>query len=288
MVRSKVFGKFVFKKACFLAVLSGAFLFFGQSGIAAENEKSLLMATTTSTDNTGLLDYLLPVFTEKTGIDVRWISTGTGKALKLGENCDVDVLLVHAPQAEMDFVEKGFGIDRREIMYNDYVLIGPEEDPAKIRGKMVSDALAAIRLSSNVFVSRGDESGTHKMERALWQIAEISAPEQETWYRQSGQGMLPTINMTSELLGYTLTDRGTYIKFESAAEGKPGLVILVEGDAVLLNQYSIIPVNPEHCANVKYEKAQALSNWISGEEAQRMINAFKLLGKQLFTPNADR
>jgi tungstate transport system substrate-binding protein len=277
-------NKSVFYMVVMLAVFSATL----QSVKAAGEEETLLMATTTSTDNTGLLEYLMPAFTEKTGIGIRWISTGTGKALKLGENCDVDVLLVHAPQAEIDFVDKGFGIDRREIMYNDFVLIGPAEDPAMIKGKSVSEALQAIGSSSNIFVSRGDESGTHKMERALWKGADIPTPEQETWYRQSGQGMLPTITMASELLGYTLTDRGTYIKYESVAAGKPSLVILVEGDAVLLNQYSVMPVNPEHCPSVKYKKAQAFSDWMAGEEAQQLIGIFKLLDKQLFTPNAAR
>jgi len=250
--------------------------------------ETLLMATTTSTDNTGLLDYLMPAFTDQTGVDIRWISTGTGKALKLGENCDVDVLLVHAPQAEKAFVDKGFGTERREIMYNDFVLIGPAENPAGIRGNKISEALQAIRSSQNIFVSRGDESGTHKMERTLWSSADVPTPEQEPWYRQSGQGMLATIHVAGELKGYTLTDRGTYIKYESSAEGKPALIVLLEGDAMLLNQYSIIPVDPKHCPKVKYQKAEILSNWLAGDEAQRLIGAFKLLGKQLFNPNASR
>ena len=255
-------------------------------GLAAE--KTLLMATTTSTDNTGLLDYLMPSYTAKTGTDIRWIATGTGKALKLGENCDVDVLLVHAPQAEQEFVDKGFGIDRQEIMYNDFVLIGPPEDPAKIMGKEVSEALLAIRSSGNVFVSRGDNSGTNKKERALWELANMKIPEQEPWYRQSGQGMLATINIAAEQKGYTLTDHGTYIKYESVAKGKPVPVILVEGDDVLLNQYSIVPVNPKHCTDVNYDGAKALSSWMAGAEAQHLIGEFKLLGKQLFTPNANQ
>jgi len=271
-----------------ITVLSAANFFAAQDSNAAAEEETLLMATTTSTDNTGLLDYLMPFFTEKTGIDMRWISTGTGKALKLGQNCDVDVLLVHAPQAEIAFVDKGFGIERREIMYNDFVLIGPAEDPAGIRGKNVAEALQAIRSSQNIFVSRGDESGTHKMEQALWNSANVTTPEQEHWYRQSGQGMLATINVAGELKGYTLTDRGTYIKYESSAEGKPPLVILVQGDAVLLNQYSIILVEPKHCPSVEYDKAKKLSDWLAGDEAQRLIGEFKLLGKQLFTPNASR
>jgi tungstate transport system substrate-binding protein len=259
-----------------------------QTGQAVETGDKLLMATTTSTDNTGLLDYLMPSFTAESGINIRWVSSGTGKALKLGENCDVDVLLVHAPQAEQDFVDKGFGIDRREIMYNDFVLIGPPEDPAGSKGKMVAEALSAIGSSANVFVSRGDNSGTNKKERALWKLADVTMPEQEPWYRQSGQGMLATINVAGEMKGYTLTDRGTYIKYESIADSRPALVILVEGDDVLLNQYSIIPVNPKQCTNVHYDNAKALSAWMTGAEAQRLIGEFKLLGKQLFTPNATR
>jgi tungstate transport system substrate-binding protein len=259
-----------------------------QTGQAAETGDKLLMATTTSTDNTGLLDYLMPSFTAESGINIRWVSTGTGKALKLGENCDVDVLLVHAPQAEQDFVDKGFGIDRREIMYNDFVLIGPPEDPAGIKGKRVAEALSAIGSSANVFVSRGDNSGTNKKERALWKLADVTMPEQEPWYRQSGQGMLATMNVAGEMKGYTLTDRGTYIKYESVADSRPALVILVEGDDVLLNQYSIIPVKPKQCKNVHYDNAKALSSWMTGAEAQRLIGEFKLLGKQLFTPNATR
>ena len=281
-------GNIVFMFFVCMAVHASGIFPSATAGQAAETGEELLMATTTSTDNTGLLEYLMPAFTGKTGIGIKWIATGTGKALALGENCDVDVLLVHAPQAEMDFVDKGFGINRREIMYNDFVLIGPAGDPANIKGKTVSEALRTVRSSGTIFVSRGDESGTHKMEQALWQGADIPVPEQESWYRQSGQGMLPTITMAAELLGYTLTDRGTYIKYESAAGGKPPLVILVEGDAVLLNQYSVIPVNPQHCPSAQYEKAQAFSDWMAGQEAQQLIGDFKLLEKQLFTPNVAR
>ena len=288
MEKKEISGKIALTLVSFIAVLSVVFIFFFHEISAAEEGKTLLMATTTSTDNTGLLDYLMPSFTAKTGIDIKWISTGTGKALKHGENCDVDVLLVHAPQAEMDFVAKGFGTERQEIMYNDFVLIGPPGDPAGIKGKSVSEALQAIRSSGNIFVSRGDNSGTNKKELALWKAAEMPVPEQEAWYRQSGQGMLATINVTSELNGYTMTDRGTYIKYESVAAGKPALVILVEGDKILLNQYSVIPVNPKHCSNVKYDKAQILSDWLAGNEAQRLIGDFRLLGKQLFTSNANR
>ena len=266
---------------------SGIFL-AAATAQAAEDGKELLMATTTSTDDTGLLDYLMPSFTSQTGIAIRWIATGTGKALKLGENCDVDVLLVHAPQAEIDFINKGFGTTRKEIMYNDFVLIGPSEDPAGIKGKKLPEALQAIKSAGSIFISRGDNSGTHKKEQALWKTANVVTPEQEPWYKQSGQGMLATITMAAELQGYTLTDRGTYITYESAAESKPALVIVVEGDPDLLNQYSVIPVNPVHCPSVKSMKAQAFSDWMAGGEAQKLIGEFKLLGKQLFTPNASR
>jgi len=270
------------------AILCTIFLASVKESEAAGGGESLLMATTTSTDNTGLLDYLMPSFATATGIEIRWTATGTGKALKLGENCDVDVLLVHAPSAERAFVEKGFGTDRRQIMYNDFVLIGPLEDPARIKGLKVSEALQAIKNSRSTFMSRGDNSGTHKKEMVLWKMGATDMPEQESWYRQTGQGMLATINVAAEQGGYTMTDRGTYIKYEATAGGDPSLVILVEGDDVLLNQYSVIPVNPKHCADVKYDKAQALSNWLAGAEAQRLIGDFRLLDKQLFTPNADK
>ena len=253
---------------------------------AAEN--GLLMATTTSTDNTGLLDDLMPHFTKATGINIRWVATGTGKALKLGENCDVDVLLVHAPQAERAFISNRFGIDRQQIMYNDFVLIGPVNDPAAIRGKRVTDALQAIQSSSNIFVSRGDNSGTYKKERSLWKYAKLPIPERQSWYRQTGQGMLPTIRITAEQRGYTLTDRGTFIKYASVEQGKLSLEIMVEGEAVLLNQYSILRLNPQHCKDVKHEEAKTLSDWLANDTAQQLIGEFRLLGKQLFVPNASQ
>ena len=286
MEEKKARSYIIFMLLVFIGVLGSGIFLAEAPGRAGEASEELLLATTTSTDNTGLLEYLMPLFSARTGIDIKWISTGTGKALKLGENCDVDVLLVHAPQAEIDFVARGFGIDRRPIMYNDFVLIGPPEDPAGVRGKNVSQALQAIRSSGNVFVSRGDNSGTNKKEQTLWNSANVPTPDQESWYRQSGQGMLATINMAAELQGYTLTDRGTYIKYEAVVESNPVLVILGEGDPDLLNQYSIIPVNPEHCPDVKYKEAQVFSAWMAGKESQQLIGEFKLLDKKLFTPNA--
>jgi tungstate transport system substrate-binding protein len=249
-------------------------------------EKVLMMATTTSTDNTGLLDYLAPKFKAATGVELKWTATGTGKALKLGENCDVDILMVHAPAAEKKFVADGFGTDRREIMYNDFVIIGPPEDPAGIKGKSIKGALKMIELKLAVFVSRGDNSGTHKKELSLWKAADLPVPEKENWYVQTGQGMLSTINIAAERNGYTMTDRGTYIKYEDNLKGNPPLKILVEGDAVLLNQYSVIAISKKHCPNAKSDTANQFIEWITGPDAQKMIKDFKLLGKPLFTPNA--
>ena len=249
-------------------------------------EKLLMMATTTSTDNTGLLDYLAPKFKEATGIELKWTATGTGKALKLGENCDVDILMVHAPAAEKKFVADGFGTDRREIMYNDFVIIGPAEDAAEIKGKSIKEALQSIQTKQAIFASRGDNSGTHKMELSLWKAADLPVPEKESWYVQTGQGMLATINIAAERNGYTMTDRGTYIKYEDNLKGNPPLKILVEGDAALLNQYSVIAIEQKHCPQAKYDTAKQFIEWITGAEAQQLIKDFKLLGKPLFTPNA--
>ena len=271
----------------FFILVSGliAVIFFMAWGAAAENGM-LMMATTTSTDNTGLLDYLAPKFKEATGIELKWTATGTGKALKLGENCDVDILMVHAPPAEKKFVADGFGTDRREVMYNDFVIIGPAADAAGIKGKSIKKALQTIQDKQAVFVSRGDNSGTHKKELSLWKAADMPVPEKEGWYVQTGQGMLATINVAAERSGYTMTDRGTYIKYEDNLKGNPPLKILVEGDAVLLNQYSVIAIDQKHCSQAKYDTAKQFIEWITGPEAQQLIKEFKLLGKPLFTPNA--
>ena len=249
-------------------------------------EKLLMMATTTSTDNTGLLDYLAPNFNAATGSELKWTATGTGKALKLGENCDVDILMVHAPPAEKKFVSDGFGTDRREIMYNDFVIIGPAEDAAGIKGKSIKDALQTIKAKPAIFASRGDNSGTHKKELSLWKAADLSVPEKESWYVQTGQGMLATINIAAERSGYTMTDRGTYIKYEDNLKGNPALKILVEGDAVLLTQYRVIAIDHKHWSQAKDDTAKQFIEWITGAEAQQLIKEFKLLGKPLFTPTA--
>lgn len=247
---------------------------------------SLMMATTTSTDNTGLLDYLKPAFEEDTDIELKWAAMGTGKALAFGRNCDADILMVHAPGAEKSYVKNGFGIERTEIMYNDFVIIGPASDPAKIKGKSVAEALQSIQKRKAIFASRGDNSGTNKKEIKLWKSANLPLPDKQSWYVQTGQGMMSTLTVAEERDAYTMTDRGTYIKYESQKEGNPHLKILVEGDKTLLNQYSVLSINPEKCENVKIELSRVFTKWIVSERAQQLIGDFKLLNKQLFTPNA--
>jgi tungstate transport system substrate-binding protein len=256
------------------------------TGFAGAQEKVLLMATTTSTEDTGLLNVIGPEFKKASGIDLRWTATGTGKALKLGEDCNVDVLMVHAPDAEKKFVEAGFGLNRREIMYNDFIIIGPAADPAGVKGKSVKDALQAIQAKQANFVSRGDKSGTHMMELDLWKSSGAPVPEKEPWYAQAGQGMMATITIAAEKNGYTLADRGTYIKYENNLQGNPPLKILVEGDRALFNQYSVIAVNPAKCPKAQLELATKFSDWITGPEGQKLIKEFKVMGKPLFTPNA--
>ena len=248
--------------------------------------KSLMMATTTSTEDTGLLDYLMPLFEKDTGITLKWTATGTGKALKLGETCDVDVLLVHAPSAEKKFIESGFGKDRKEVMYNDFVIIGPEADPAGIKGKSLAETLTAVKDKQALFMSRGDDSGTHKTEQELWKKAGLQLPDKETWYVSTGQGMLATITVAQEKNGYTMTDRGTYIKYNSQNKGNAPLKILVEGDKNLLNQYSVLTLDPKHCPKAKYDLALEYLNWMASPKAQKLIADFLLVGEQLFFPNA--
>ena len=248
--------------------------------------QGLMMATTTSTDNTGLLDYLAPKFEQDTGINLKWTAVGTGKALEIGRNCDVDVLLVHAPGAEKRYLKNGYGVDRKQIMYNDFVIIGPPEDPANIRGKSVSGALNAISENKSIFVSRGDDSGTNKKELSLWKKANINLSDRAKWYLETGQGMLSSIRIAAERNGYTMTDRGTYIKYSGNFEGDPPLNILVQGDKILFNQYSALTINPERCNNVKYDLAQKFIEWIASDKIQNAIADYKLLGKTLFTPNA--
>ncbi len=249
---------------------------------------ALMMATTTSTDNTGLLDYLAPKFEKDTGVSLKWVATGTGKALKMGGNCDVDILFVHAPASEKKFVSTGYGVDRKQVMYNDFIIIGPKEDPAKVKGKTPSEALQVIKSKKAKFFSRGDNSGTNKKELSLWKNAKVDTKEASAWYVQTGQGMLRTINMAAEKNGYTMTDRGTWIKYMSQKGKKNSMKVVVEGDKSLFNQYSVISINKEKCSNVKPKLAKKFTNWIISAPTQKVIADFRLLGQALFIPNADK
>jgi len=255
---------------------------------AKDGEKILMMATTTSTDNTGLLDALKPALLKETGIELRWTAVGTGKALQMGKDCNVDVVLVHDPEAEAKFIAEGALVNRTELMYNDFIIVGPKNDPAGIKKKSVVDAMKILASKKAIFTSRGDKSGTHMLELRLWKAAGLPVPEKESWYMQTGQGMIETITIAAEKGGYTLADRGTYIKYESTLKGKPGAVILVEKDQALFNQYSAIEVNPAKCPKVKNDLAKNYIAWMKSKKTQKLIGDFKLMGKPLFTPNAKK
>ncbi|WP_257874468.1 tungstate ABC transporter substrate-binding protein TupA [Helicobacter sp. 11S03491-1] len=247
--------------------------------------KDLKMATTTSTDNTGLLDVLAPIFKKDTGIDLKWVSVGTGNALKLGQNCDVDVLLVHSPQVEKQYIAAGYGIDRKPVMYNDFIVIGDQKYANLFKNKNLKQAFDLIRKDKIKFISRGDKSGTNNREILLWKQTG-SIPDKEEWYIQSGQGMLATINIANEQDALTLTDRGTYIKYVSTLKNQKPLAILIEGENELKNFYSVIAVNPKKCKNVDYKNAQKFSTWIRSPKVQSLIENFKINGQILFTPDA--
>ena len=267
-------------KTLFGALLSLAFVLPAQA-------ETLMMATTTSTDNSGLLDFLAPTFQKETGIELKWVAVGTGKALEIAKNCDADVLLVHAPAVEKKFVADGYGIDRRQIMYNDFVIVGPKADPAKVAGKTTAEALKAIYDGKAVFVSRGDKSGTHNAEKKLWKANNLS-PDKENFYVSAGQGMMATIAIAAEKNGYTLTDRATWIKFAAKQGEANPLEIVVQGDAALFNQYSVMTTNPAVCPNVKKDLAGKFEDWWVAPSTQQRISEYKLEGKQLFFPNAGK
>jgi tungstate transport system substrate-binding protein len=250
------------------------------SSFAASEISDVLLATTTSTNNSGLTDYLLPQIQADTGFAIKVISVGTGKALQMGRAGDVDMLLVHAKNAELKFIMEGYGVDRTELMYNDFVLVGPANDPAGVRqqGNMIA-ALNAIADQEYLFVSRGDDSGTHKKEISLWSEAEIS-PGGE-WYREVGQGMGKTLLIADELSAYTLTDRGTWI----FTEDRSSLEIVFEGEPLLLNQYSAIAINPDR-HKVNYEGARAVIEWLVSEKGQGLIDSYRIGDKKLFHANA--
>ena len=252
---------------------------------AVSQDKTIVVASTTSTQDSGLFGHLLPLFKAMTGIDVKVVAQGTGQALETGRRGDADVLFVHAKSQEATFVADGYGIQRFDVMYNDFVLIGPKSDPAKIKGgKDIIAALKTIQATGAPFVSRGDKSGTHAAELALWKAAAFNpAATKPSWYREIGQGMGAALNMSGAMGAYVLADRGTWISYKN----KDGLEIVVEGDKQLFNQYGIMLVNPAKHPHVKKELGQTFVDWIVSPEGQSAIRSYRIDGQQLFFPNFD-
>lgn len=253
---------------------------------AQAQPKTIILATTTSTQDSGLLDVLLPIFEKKTGYFLKTIAVGSGQAMAMGQKGEADVLLVHSPAAEKKFVAEGYGIDRRIIMHNDFIIVGPPTDSAKIKGiKLASEAFKKIASAQALFLSRSDKSGTHVKEMDIWKAAGIN-PEREKWYQQTGLGMGQTLNVTAEKKGYTLADRGTYL----ALKKNLGFDILVEGDAILLNIYHVIEVNPAKWSKLNVAGGKAFADFMISKEAQDIIKTFGVdkFGSPLFFPDAGK
>jgi tungstate transport system substrate-binding protein len=250
---------------------------------ALAQDKSIIVASTTSTQDSGLFGHILPLFKARTGIDVKVISQGTGQALDTGKRGDADVVFVHARPQEEKFVADGFGVKRFAVMYNDFILIGPKNDPAGVKGKDIETALKAIKDKGAPFVSRGDKSGTHAAELALWKASGIEVePSPGPWYMAIGQGMGAALNTAGASGGYVLSDRGTWLNFKN----KDDLAIVVEGDKRLFNQYGIMLVNPAKHPSVKKELGQQFIDWLVSADGQKAIADYKINGEQLFFPNA--
>jgi tungstate transport system substrate-binding protein len=247
------------------------------------DERFIVVASTTSTQDSGLFDYLLPLFTKKTGIEVRVVAKGTGQAIDLAKKGDADVLFVHDKKSEEQFVADGFGVKRFEVMYNDFIIVGPQADPAGIKGvNEAPAALAKIAAAAAPFASRGDDSGTHKAELRLWKEAGVDVKAASgTWYRETGSGMGPTLNTAAGMGAYVLADRGTWLAFKN----KGDLQILVEGDKRLFNQYGIMLVNPAKFPHVKATDGEAFVDWVISPEGQQAIANYKIEGQQVFYPN---
>jgi tungstate transport system substrate-binding protein len=252
---------------------------------AVAQDKFIVVASTTSTEQSGLFSHLLPAFEKDTGIKVRVVALGTGQALDLARRGDADVVFVHDQPAEERFVAEGFGVTRRPVMYNDFVLVGPNSDPAKVAGgKDILEALRKVATAQATFVSRGDKSGTHAAELRYWKDAGIDlAAKKGAWYKDTGSGMGPTLNTASSMNGYVLTDRGTWLSFKNRGD----LTILVEGDKRLFNQYGVILVNPAKHPHVRKDLGQAFIDWVAGPKGQAAIASYKIGGEQLFFPNAN-
>jgi tungstate transport system substrate-binding protein len=258
-------------------------LSFGLAGAVPAQERFIVMASTTSTEQSGLFGHLLPLFTQATGIQVRVVAVGTGQALDIGRRGDADLLFVHDTAAEEKFVADGFATARRDVMYNDFVLVGPKSDPAAARGSNIAAALKKLAAGQQPVISRGDKSGTHAAELRLWRAAGVDlAAARPTGYRECGCGMGPALNMASSLNGYALTDRGTWLAFKNRGE----LAVLVEGDRSLFNQYGVMVVNPARHAHVKAALAQQFADWIVSPAGQQAISAYRIGGEALFFPNA--
>lgn len=253
-------------------------------GPAVAQEKSIVVASTTSTQDSGLFGHILPLFKDKTGIAVKVVAQGTGQALDTGRRGDADVVFVHARPAEEKFVAEGSGVKRYPVMYNDFILIGPESDPAGVKGtKDIVAALKAIKDHGAAFISRGDKSGTHQAELNLWNVAGIDlAKDKGAWYKEIGQGMGAALNTASASNAYVLADRGTWLSFKN----RGSLAIVVEGDRRLFNQYGVILVSPQRHPSVKQELGQQFIDWLVSPEGQKAIAGYKINGEQLFYPNA--
>lgn len=259
-------------------VLTLLVIVFSNPSLANER---IRMATTTSTDNSGLLEVILPPFEKMCTVTIDIIAVGTGKAIKLGEKGDVDLILVHAPDAEKKFITEGYGVNRRSVMHNDFVILGPANDPAKIKSEMnAHKAFGKIAKTKSLFVSRGDDSGTHKKEKSIWKKTGVMP--QGKWYLEAGQGMGTVLQMAHEKMAYTLSDRGTYLAYKT----KIDLVVISEGDPDLYNPYGVIAVNPVKHPHVKYIKAMALIGWLTSPDCQQMIAQFKKGEELLFYPDA--
>ena len=266
------------------AAALGAVLF--TAPVAQAQDKSIVVASTTSTRDSGLFGYLLPKFTKKTGITVKVVAQGTGKALDTGRRCDADVLFVHAKAAEEKFIKEGYGVKRHPVMYNDFVVVGPESDPAGIKGmKDVGKAMKTIMNKKADFISRGDNSGTNKAELRIWKASGIDIAKQKgPWYKAIGQGMGATLNTAAASNAYTLTDRATWIHFKN----KQNLVIEVQGDPRLFNQYGVFLVNPKRCPHVKAKLGREFIDYLISPEGQKVIASYRVQGKQLFHPDANK
>ena len=268
---------------CALALVALCSLIIVRAPATAE-ERSIVVASTTSTEDSGLFGYLLPIFKQKTGIDVKVVAQGTGQALDTARRGDADVVFVHARAQEEKFLAEGFGVKRFDVMYNDFVLIGPKSDPAGVKGKYIETALRTIETKAAPFVSRGDRSGTHTAELALWKQAGVDlATSKGAWYREIGQGMGAALNMASAMGAYVLSDRGTWISFGN----KGDLAIVVEGDKRLFNQYGVMLVNPQRFPHVKKELGQAFIDWLISGDGQAAIAGYRINGQQLFFPDAE-